>query len=50
MNDRTGCRVSLFDIADSNMLKKELADSYLLTNATPVGMAPDTGVSPVPVI
>ena len=48
LNDRTGCRVSLFDIADSNMLKKELADSYLLTNATPVGMAPDTGVSPVP--
>ena len=48
LNDRTGCRVSLFDIADSSTLKKELADSYLLTNATPVGMAPDTGVSPVP--
>lgn len=47
LNSRTGCRVSLFDLADDSMLKKELESSYLLTNATPVGMAPNTGVSPI---
>lgn len=48
LNERTGCRVSLFDLADGNMLKKELESSYLLTNATPVGMAPNTDISPIP--
>lgn len=42
INQKTGCKVSLYDLADSKTLKNCLANSYLLTNATSVGMAPNT--------
>lgn len=48
LNARTNCRVSLYDLADITQLKIQLADSYLLTNGTSVGMAPDINASPVP--
>lgn len=46
--DETGCVVRLFDIADTAQLRKSLSESVLLTNATNVGMAPDTDKSPLP--
>lgn len=48
LNRRTSCRVSLYDIADGSSMRAQLADSYLLTNATSVGMAPDTDAVPLP--
>ncbi len=47
LNHNTNCRVSLFDSADLSTLRSQLADSYLLTNATSAGMAPDTDASPL---
>ncbi|MCD8119886.1 MAG: shikimate dehydrogenase [Lachnospiraceae bacterium] len=38
----TGCRVMLYDMADQEALKKSIAESEILTNATSVGMAPNT--------
>ena len=43
----TGCSIRLCDISDQDALKESLADSAILTNATNVGMAPDTEVSPI---
>ena len=36
------------DFSDANLLKKELADSAILTNGTSVGMAPHEDTCPVP--
>ncbi len=41
LNQRTNCKVSLHDLADKELLKKELKTSYILINGTSVGMAPD---------
>lgn len=48
LTDRTGCRIRLFDFADTDSLKSELSDSRILTNATSLGMAPNTDACPVP--
>lgn len=40
LNERTRCRVTLHDLADLGALKREIHDSYLLVNATGVGMSP----------
>ena len=45
LNERTNCRVRLFDFDDPSILKREIADSYILTNGTSVGMAPNTEAS-----
>lgn len=45
---KTGCAISLFDIADEKQLEKSLKESAILTNATNVGMAPDVDRSPLP--
>ncbi|MDO4343241.1 MAG: shikimate dehydrogenase [Eubacteriales bacterium] len=47
LNSRTACRVSLYDLADTSALRLQLQDSCLLTNATSVGMAPNTGETPI---
>ena len=47
LNSRTSCRISVYDLADTTQLRASLADSYMLTNATPVGMAPDIDNSPI---
>lgn len=47
INARTGCRASLYDSADTSALRAELSDSYLLTNATSVGMSPNENASPI---
>ncbi len=42
LNERTDCRVRLFDFDDESILRREIADSAILTNGTSVGMAPHT--------
>ncbi len=42
LNERTRCRVTLYDFDDESVLKREISESLILTNGTPVGMAPDT--------
>lgn len=43
----TGCMVSLYDLSDDSQLKKSIAESAILTNATNVGMAPNISVTPI---
>ncbi len=45
LNERTNCKVQLFDFEDDSLLRREIADSYILTNGTSVGMAPNTDSS-----
>lgn len=42
LTERTNCKINLYDFDDSNILKSEISESSLLTNATSVGMAPNT--------
>lgn len=41
INSKTSCKASLYDIADTTSLKKSIDESYILTNGTSVGMAPN---------
>ena len=41
LTKETGCRINLFDYSDENVIRRELSQSMILTNATKVGMAPD---------
>lgn len=43
----TNCPVHVYDIADTSQLKHSITESYILTNATNVGMAPDVDTSPI---
>ena len=45
--ENTGCRVQVYDLADTGRLKNSLAESRILVNATNVGMAPDTDACPL---
>ena len=42
LNERTSCKVTLYDFDDESILQREIADSAILTNGTSVGMAPNT--------
>jgi len=42
LNERTSCKVTLYDFDDESILRREIADSAILTNGTSVGMAPNT--------
>lgn len=44
----TGCDIRLFDIENINLLADSISDSAILTNATSVGMEPNSSVSPIP--
>lgn len=44
----TGCNIRLLDIENTTLLADSISDSTILTNATSVGMAPDSSVSPIP--
>lgn len=48
LSSRTGCRIRLCDFSDTGLLKSELKNSAILTNATSIGMAPETAACPVP--
>ena len=41
LSAKTGCQVCLFDNDDHTALRDSIAQSYLLINATSVGMVPD---------
>lgn len=45
LNERTSCKVKLFDFSDESILRREIGDSVILTNGTSVGMAPNTNRS-----
>ena len=48
INTRTSSHAVLYDLADLDQLKKEMADSYIFVNATGVGMKPLESQSVVP--
>ncbi|MDO5345048.1 MAG: shikimate dehydrogenase [Lachnospiraceae bacterium] len=48
INQKTACRADLTDLADTAALSALLERSALLTNATSVGMAPNTDATPIP--
>lgn len=47
INKNTNCKVSLYDFSDASMLKNSIRESYILTNATSVGMEPNIESSPI---
>lgn len=42
LNERTACKVKLYDFEDESILRREIGESAILTNGTSVGMAPNT--------
>ena len=42
LNSYTSCKIHLYDFDDESMLRREIQESAILTNATSVGMAPNT--------
>jgi quinate/shikimate dehydrogenase len=42
INSTTSCKASLYDLEDTTMLNNSIKNSDILTNATSVGMAPNT--------
>lgn len=48
INEKTSCKATLFDLADSDALRKEIEDSYIFVNATGVGMKPMEGQMIIP--
>lgn len=48
LNEKTNCKVKLFDLADTDALRSEIESSYLLVNATGVGMKPLEGKMIIP--
>ena len=46
INAHTACRASLHDLADMAAMRRELADSVMLVDATGMGMKPLEDVSP----
>lgn len=48
INEQTNCKAQLFDLDDKERLRKEIADSYLLANATGMGMKPLEGQTWLP--
>ena len=45
LNQSTSCKLNLYDIENKELLKQEISESVLLTNATSVGMTPNEGTS-----
>ena len=48
INTKTNCKATLYDLADLDKLKEEIADSYLFANATGMGMKPREGQTYIP--
>ncbi|EES50568.1 shikimate dehydrogenase [Clostridium botulinum] len=48
INEKTNCKATLYDLANLDKLKEEIADSYLFTNATGMGMKPLEGKTYIP--
>lgn len=47
LNERTDCKVQLFELSEEKLLKQHISESDILANATPVGMGKMEGKSPV---
>ena len=47
INENTSCKADVTDMAEGEAVKACIRDSLLLTNATSIGMAPNTDASPV---
>lgn len=45
LNERTDCKINLYDFDDESILRREISESALLVNATSVGMAPNVDQS-----
>ncbi len=48
LNRQTDCIVTVHALPDNEGLRDSIDSSYILTNATSVGMAPDTDLCPLP--
>ena len=48
INENTNCKATFYPLEDLDRLKAEMADSYLFTNATGVGMKPLEGITYIP--
>lgn len=48
INEKTNCKATLYDLADLDSLKREIADSAIFVNATGVGMKPLEGQMVIP--
>lgn len=48
LEERTGCKINLYDYSDPEQLRKSLGESVILVNATSVGMAPNTDQTLIP--
>lgn len=48
INSKTNCKATLYDLADLDKLKEEIASSYTFTNATGMGMKPLEGKTYIP--
>ena len=48
INEKTNCKATLYELEDLDKLKEEIADSYLFTNATGMGMKPLEGQTYIP--
>ena len=48
ITSQTNCKVNLYDLEDKTMLKNCIDNSHILTNATSVGMAPNTDACILP--
>ncbi|MCI9492519.1 MAG: shikimate dehydrogenase [Lachnospiraceae bacterium] len=48
IGEKTNCKVALYDLADLDKLKEEIASSYLFANATGMGMKPLEGQTYIP--
>ena len=45
LNERTSCKVKLYDFENESVLRREIGESAILINGTSVGMAPDIDCS-----
>lgn len=48
LRTQTECKITLCDFEDPALLKKEITNSHILTNATSLGMAPNEDTCPIP--
>lgn len=48
INEKTNYKATLYDLADHEALRREIADSYIFMNATGVGMKPLEGQMVIP--
>ena len=47
INQNTACRADVIDLADAQAVGAAIGESHLLTNATSLGMAPNTDATPI---